>query len=33
MVDMLLGNIDRHIEWFKAHPEHKPKQTGTSFSH
>jgi glutamate decarboxylase len=33
MADMLLSDIGRHIEWFKAHPEHKPKHSGTSFRH
>jgi glutamate decarboxylase len=33
MADMLLNDFDRHIEWFKAHPEHKPKLSGASFSH
>ena len=33
LADLLLSDIDRHIEWFKAHPEHKPKQTGSHFSH
>lgn len=33
MADMLLDDIHRHVDWFKAHPEHKPKQTGSHFSH
>ena len=33
MADMLLADFDRHIKWFKDHPEHKPKQTGSHFSH
>ena len=33
MADMLLDDIARHVEWFRAHSEHKPKLSGASFSH
>ncbi|MHB1361942.1 MAG: pyridoxal-dependent decarboxylase, partial [Thermoleophilia bacterium] len=33
LADLLLGDFERHMEWFKAHPEHKPKKTGHSFRH
>ncbi|MHB1391232.1 MAG: glutamate decarboxylase [Thermoleophilia bacterium] len=33
LADMLLGDFARHMEWFRVHPEHKPKQTGHSFRH
>lgn len=33
MADMLLDDIDRHVQWFKDHPEHKPKPSGSHFHH
>lgn len=33
LADLVLDDIARHIEWFKTHPEHKPKKTGHSFRH
>jgi glutamate decarboxylase len=33
LADLLLGDFERHMEWFKAHPEHKPKKSGHSFRH
>jgi len=33
LADLLLGDFERHMEWFKAHPEHKPKKSGHSFPH
>jgi glutamate decarboxylase len=33
LADMLLDDIDRHIEWFKAHPEHRPSPGGGHFRH
>ena len=33
LADLLLEDFERHIAWFKAHPEHKPKKSGHSFRH
>ncbi|MFA5808981.1 MAG: pyridoxal-dependent decarboxylase [Thermoleophilia bacterium] len=33
MADLLLGDFERHMEWFRAHPEHKPRKSGHSFRH
>ncbi len=33
LADMLLSDFQRHMEWFKAHPEHKPRKSGHSFRH
>ncbi|MHB1325940.1 MAG: glutamate decarboxylase [Thermoleophilia bacterium] len=33
LADLLLTDFERHLEWFKAHPEHKPKKSGHSFRH
>lgn len=33
LADLLLGDFERHMEWFKAHPEHRPKRSGHSFRH
>lgn len=33
LADLLLGDFERHIEWFKAHPEHEPKKIRRSFRH
>jgi len=33
LADLLLGDFERHMEWFRSHPEHKPKKSGHSFRH
>lgn len=33
LADLLLSDFDRHIEWFRAHPEHKPVKMRRSFRH
>jgi len=33
MAELLLSDIRRHLEWFKDHPTHIPKEKGTHFSH
>jgi glutamate decarboxylase len=33
LADLLLSDFERHVAWFKAHPEHKPKKSGHSFRH
>ncbi len=33
LADLLLSDFERHINWFLKHPEHKPKQSGSHFSH
>lgn len=33
MADLLISDFERHMEWFKAHPEHRPKKSGHSFRH
>ncbi|MDO8736048.1 MAG: glutamate decarboxylase [Thermoleophilia bacterium] len=33
LADLLLDDFERHMEWFRTHPEHKPKKSGHSFRH
>lgn len=33
LANMLLDDLRRTIEWFKAHPKHEPTHSGANFSH
>ncbi len=33
LADVLLADFRRHLEWFAAHPEHRPRRSGSHFRH